>query len=478
MKAATISNTPKQQITEAFDLQKANVYPLSQTTAAERVIKLKRVVTYIQQNQEQIAEAMRQDIGRASLDTIAELLMIKTEAEFISKHLKKWMKPQAVKTNLLSQGTKPYLWYEAKGVTLIIAPWNAPFACCLVPMIGAIAAGNAVIVKPSEMAPASSAVLKEMLAELFPTKEVAVFEGDAETGAHLLTLPFDHIYFTGSPRLGKIVMAAAAQNLTPVTLELGGKNPTVVDETALIDATAAKIAWGKCANSGQVCVAPDYILAHQSIKNELVEALKSKLTKMYDPDGKGIDQNEGYCRIINQNHFDRIVHLLEDAVLKGAKIEYGGKHNRNSLYIAPTILSNVNRDMLVMQEEIFGPLLPIKTYSTQEEATAYIRAGEKPLAMYIFSQKKANQQYFLKHTSAGSTVINHNLIQAGVNPYLPFGGVGNSGSGRSVGKASFLGFSNQRSVVEQPTGWKDFSTISLPPYTNMYQKMIRYLFAR
>jgi len=465
-------------INALFALQKENAPALALTNAQERIEKLKRIVAYLKEYVADFQEAMYKDLRRAPLDTLAEMLMIKSEAEFAIANLPAWMRPHPVKTGLMSKGTKPYLIYEPKGVTLIIGPWNAPLACNLVPMVGSIAAGNSVIIKPSEFSEHTTAVLRQMIAALFPESEVALAEGDAQTATDLLALPFDHIYFTGSPQVGRIVMQAAAKHLTPVTLELGGKSPVIVDETADLNAAALKIAWGKCANSGQACVAPDYVLVQQSVHDAFVQKVKQAIQTMYNPDDKGIEHSEAFCRIINTRHFNRIAGLISDAVEQGATVADGGSANEADLYIAPTVLTGVTYSMRIMQEEIFGPVMPIIAYSNREDAAEKIKLLPKPLALYIYSSSRANMDYFLKFTSAGSTVINHNMIQAGVNPYLPFGGVQNSGMGRSVGMATFTGFSNQRSVVENPTGWRDFSTISLPPYSKFFRKMITYLFER
>ncbi|QQS29217.1 MAG: aldehyde dehydrogenase family protein [Sphingobacteriales bacterium] len=473
-----MSNTDSEYIYSVFNNQREASYRIALTTAKERVEKLKRVANYLKTQVAIFQEAMYRDLRRAPIDTLAEMLLIKSEADFAIQHLSSWMKPQKVKTGLMSKGTKPYIIYEPKGVTLIIGPWNAPLACNLVPMIGSIAAGNTVIIKPSEFSPNTTAVLKKMITDLFPQNEVAFLEGDVETAKELLKLPFDHIYFTGSPQVGKLVMQAASVNLTPVTLELGGKSPVIVDQTADLDGAALKITWGKCANSGQACVAPDYVLVEQTIFDVFVEKAKQAIETMYNPEGKGIEHSEAICRIINQRHFMRVVSLLNDALEKGASVAAGGVYNEEDLYFSPTILTGVTHEMRVMQEEIFAPIMPVSVYTSKEDAVTKIRELPKPLALYIYSSNRANIDYFLKHTSAGSTVINHNMIQAGVNPYLPFGGIQNSGMGRSVGKATFTSFSNQRSVVENPTGWLDFSTISLPPYSGLYRKMISYLFNR
>lgn len=470
--------TPPDQIQALFAAQKVRAPQLALLTAAERAARVQRVVTYMQAYQAAFVEALHADLRRAPLDTLAELLIAKNEGSFAVQHLAQWLKPRRVKNSLMSQGTDSYTVYEPKGVALIVSTWNAPFAITLTPLIGALAAGNAVMVKPSELAPHSAELLQRMLESLFVPDEVAVVQGDAMTAGHLLALPFDHIYFTGSPAVGKRVMATAAEHLTSVTLELGGKSPTIVDASADIIPTAYKIAWGKCANSGQACVAPDYVLAHERVQPALLVALQVAIAAMYNPDGRGLQASPALCRIVNQRHFRRIRSLLEDAVARGATIAYGGEMDEADLYIGPTLLTGVTDEMTIMQEEIFGPVLPIISYADNDEALRIIRQRGKPLALYIFSRDQATIDFFLRRTSAGSTVVNHNMIQAGVNPHLPFGGVNQSGAGRSVGKATFESFSNLRSVVEQPRGWRDFYWLSLPPYSATYQRMIRWLFAR
>ncbi len=464
------------EIIEKFEALNKNQYNVKQSTANQRKKKLKSIVKWIQEHEGTIQQAMYLDMKRSNLDTTSELLMVKLEGDHAAQNIDKWMKPHIVPNSNMSRGTKSYYLYEPKGVVMIMAPWNAPFACTLVPLIGAVAAGNTIMVKPSELAPHSSKVLKRMLNELFDRNEIAVVEGGVEEATTLLNLPFNHIYFTGGPNIGKIVMRAAAQHLTSITLELGGKSPAIVDEAADVKSAAKKIGWGRCANSGQACIAPDYALVHYAIEEDFIHHVVESLKEMYDPNKDGFDKSDAFPRIINNRHFNRIKAMLEDALEKGATLELGGETDEEDNYISPTVLSNVTPDMLVMQEEIFGPLLPIMAFQNKEEVIDFVNSKEKPLALYIYSTKKKNADYFLNNTSAGSTVINHNMIQAGLNPNLPFGGVNNSGMGRSVGKATFASFSNQRSVVEQPTGWKDFSNISFPPYTNVYKRMINYLF--
>lgn len=470
--------TSPDHIQALFAAQRARAPHLALLSAAERAARIRRVVTYLQERQTEFVEALQADLRRAPLDTLAELLIAKNEGSFAIQHLAAWLKPHRVKNALMSQGTTSYTLYEPKGVALILSTWNAPFAISLVPLIGALAAGNAAILKPSELAPHSAELLQRMLESLFPPDEVAVVQGDAATAGQLLALPFDHIYFTGSPAVGKLVMAAAAQHLTSVTLELGGKSPTIVDQSADLTPTAYKIGWGKCANSGQACVAPDYVLVHERVQADLIAALQNAISAMYNPDGRGWQTSPALCRIVNQRHFRRIQGLVEDAVARGATIAYGGEMDEADLYIAPTLLTGVTDEMAIMHEEIFGPVLPIISYPDNEAALGFIRQRGKPLALYIFSRDQAVIDLFLRRTSAGSTVVNHNMIQAGVNPHLPFGGVNQSGAGRSVGKATFESFSNLRSVVEQPRGWRDFYWLSLPPYSTTYQRMLRWLFAR
>jgi aldehyde dehydrogenase (NAD+) len=306
-----------------------------------------------------------------------------------------------------------------------------------------------------------------MIKELFKPNEVALFEGDAEVSKALLSLPFNHIFFTGSPRVGKIVMGAAAKNLTSVTLELGGKSPTIVDKTANVFTAGEKIAWGKLVNNGQTCIAPDYVLVEKSVKEKLVVALEKATNKMFNPSGKGIEQSPDYDRIVNLQHFHRLKYLLEDAVEKGAKIEFGGQLNEKMRFVAPTVISNVTDEMDIMHEEIFGPILPILTYENKEEVLHIIRQRPKPLSLYIFTQSSKTKEYFLSKTTAGTTVVNDCLIQFAHNN-LPFGGVNNSGIGKSGGEFGFKEFSNARAVVEQKIGT---AKPLYPPYTDSVKKM-------
>jgi aldehyde dehydrogenase (NAD+) len=456
------------EITRIFELQKANVPNVAQSNYQERVGKLKRVQQWLEKNETSIQAAIYKDFQKsAGSVTVTELVPLFGELNHTIKNLQKWMKPTKVAAPLPLFGTTSYIQYEAKGICLIIAPWNYPFLLAVHPLISAIATGNTVMVKPSELTPNTSGIIHEMVAELFDENEIAVIEGGVEVSQELLAKPFNHIFFTGSPKVGKIVMRAAANHLASVTLELGGKSPTIVDKTADMYTAGKKIAWGKVTNNGQTCTAPDYLLVEASVKNKLIESIVRSFNKMLNPNGEGIKQSPDYERIVNGHHFNRLKGLLEDAIDKGAKIEFGGELDESENYFSPTIISNVSDDMRIMHEEIFGPILPVVTFEKQEEALNMILSRPKPLALYIFTKSNKNKEFFLKRTSSGGTVVNDCLIHyAHVN--LPFGGVNNSGIGRGGGHFGFLDFSNIRPVLEQK-----FAQTSMlyPPYNDKVKKL-------
>ena len=468
MEHLLIDSQIEQEILSVFQAQKANTQNLANTNAKERKAKLQKILDWTFSHEKEIGEALFNDFKKnPSETTIGEILGVVGEVKHLLKHLNSWMKPQSVSTPLNMIGTSAHVRFEPKGVCLIISPWNYPFNLSIKPLAQAIAAGNTVILKPSEMTPHTSALIKKMLSSLFDENEVYVVEGDSSVSQILLEQPFNHIFFTGSPNVGKIVMSAAAKNLTSVTLELGGKSPCIVDETANIKKSAEKIAWGKFINNGQTCVAPDYVLVHKSVENEFTIAMKSSIENMYGNDAK---QSVDYCRVVNNRHFNRLDNLLKEAVEKGASVSAGGQTDDSENYIAPTLLTDVNNSMKIMNEEIFGPILPIVSYSTNEEAIAHIKSREKPLAMYINSGKESNIKYFMDNSSAGGTVINDCVIHYG-HTEIPFGGVNNSGIGKSGGIWGFTEFSNQRAVLRQKFG--TFKMI-YPPYTPSVAKLIRF----
>jgi aldehyde dehydrogenase (NAD+) len=333
--------------------------------------------------------------------------------------------------------------------------------------VSAIAAGNSVIIKPSEMTPNSSALMEEIVKTVFEEEDVALVEGEVKTSTQLLQLPFNHIFFTGSPNVGKIVMSAAAKHLASVTLELGGKSPTIIDNTANVDKAAKRIVWGKFMNAGQICVSPDYVLIDESIKAKFIEACKKWIERYFTNQPKASDS---YARIVTQKHFERLQSHLQDAKSLKAKVDIGGELEADSKYIAPTLVSNLIDEATLLDEEIFGPILPIVTYKTLDEAIAYINEKERPLALYIYSSSKRNTKHIIKNTRAGGTCINNNVIHY-ANHNLPFGGVNNSGIGKSHGFYGFKAFSNQRAVVKQHTF--GINELLFPPYTNFKEKLAK-----
>lgn len=456
-------------IQRIFKIQRDNASAIALSTAKERVEKLKKIQVYVLAQVAEIQQAMYDDFRKPSAEVmLGEVYSITTEIKFACKNLKRWMQPQRLDTPLGLIGTSSYIKHEPKGNVLIISPWNYPLGLAIKPLISAIAAGNVSILKPSEMTPSTSRFIKKMIGDLFPENEIAVIEGDATIATELLTLPFNHIFFTGSPAVGKVIMRAAAEHLASVTLELGGKSPNIIDETADIKKVAEKTAWSKCLNNGQTCIAADYVMIHESKKEAFVNAYRDAIQQMYNTTGQGIENSDSYSRIINHRHFGRIKNYLDDAVAKGAKIEVGGRTIADQNFIEPTLLTNVNDEMKVMQDEIFGPVLPVLTYRTKEEVINYVNSKEKPLALYIHSKNNQNIDYFLNHTSAGDTVVNDLMLQFS-NPELPFGGVNNSGIGKSNGFFGFQEMSNLRGVTKRQFGTMNFI---YPPYTDNVKKLI------
>jgi aldehyde dehydrogenase (NAD+) len=452
----------EEAVDKVFFLQKASLQRLKNSSPEERIAKLKSIEQYMLSHKQELYDALFADFKKPSSEVvIGELLGVKREIAHIISHLKSWMKPKKVGTPLLLLGTQGYIMSEAKGLCLIIAPWNYPFNLAINPLVHAIAAGNSVILKPSELSPNTSSFIKKMIFSLFDQSEVAVFEGDATVSTYLLELKFDHIFFTGSPAIGKVVMQAAAKHLTSVTLELGGKSPAIIGADVDIDSSAKKIAWGKFLNNGQTCIAPDYLYVHEKVYYSFIGALEETIKSFYDSSNKGIQNSSDYARIVNKRHFNRICQLLDDAKAKGATLIYGGEVDESTCFIAPTLLANCTDDMLIMQEEIFGPILPILTFKDESEIILKLSKEEKPLALYVFSKDALFSDYILNNTSSGTSVVNDCLIQFG-HSNLPFGGVNHSGIGKSGGIYGFQEFSNQKSVLKQYT---NLLNNFYPPYT-------------
>ena len=438
----------KQKIDQVFESQQKNRYHIANTTARQRIAKLKSLLNLIYKRKEDIRAALYADSKKPAAEVdLSEIFVVTSELKHAIRHVKKWMKPKRVKPTLALVSTSSAIHYQPKGLVLIISPWNYPFNLTFGPLVSAIAAGNCAIIKPSEYTPNTSALVKEMITEIFKENEVAIIEGDATVASELLKKPFNHIFFTGSPAVGKIVMKAAAENLTTVTLELGGKSPAIVDETANIRDAAAKITWGKFTNNGQTCIAPDYLFVHDSKYQELMQALKNSIRHSYGETDEAQQNSPDYARIISQKHHQRLAKLIAETVEMGANVEIGGKSNSEDNYISPTILSDVDPNSPAMQEEIFGPVLPVYRYQSLDEVLSFITARENPLSLYVFSKNKKNVERIISNTSAGGSCVNEVLLQySHVN--LPFGGINNSGFGNSHGFYGFRAFSHERPVLK------------------------------
>jgi len=460
--AAEIVRVPAlEEIERLYELQQQHRAAVAATTAAQRREKLRRLERAMHARADEIRAAMWEDYRKPAAEVdLSEIYPVVSEIRHAVRHLRSWMKPKRVGMRLALLGAQSRIIHEPKGVVLIISPWNFPFNLTLGPLVSAIAAGNCAILKPSEMTPASTACMRRILGELFDESEVAVVEGDAAVAEALLRKKFDHIFFTGSPGVGRLVMKAAAEHLTSVTLELGGKSPVIVDASANLDEAAKKIAWGKFFNCGQICIAPDYVLVDERVRAPFLEKLKTSI------DGLG-DASRGV--IVNERHAARIRRLFDSAVEQGAEVVTGGAFRGRE--IAPTVLTNVAPHAAVMQEEIFGPILPVLSYRSLDEAFTTIASKQKPLVLYIFSRDRRIVKRILAATTAGGTAVNHALIHF-YQLNLPFGGVGNSGVGKAHGYYGFEAFSNLRGVLDQRLR---FSPIEMlyPPYAGkLKQKLI------
>lgn len=405
--------------------------------------QLHKLKDMLKNNENRIYRALKRDLNKSSHETLTtELGMLYSEIDLAIKNLRMWMEPDKVLSPLTHKGSKSYIMKEPLGVVLVISPWNYPLQLALAPVIGAVAAGNCVIIKPSEQAKATSAILADMIGQTFDSSYIAVIEGAQETSEQLLQQRFDYIFFTGSSRIGKIVMRAASEYLTPVTLELGGKSPAIVDEDSNINLAAKRIVWGKFTNAGQTCVAPDYVYVHERVKFKLLKTMKKHIKALY---GKEPLKNENYTRIINEKHFNRLEKFLTEG-----NVLHGGDTNRESLMIEPTILEKITWEDSVMKEEIFGPILPVLTFTNIEDALYNIKSMEKPLALYYFGENEKMQQQVMEYVSFGGGSINDTLYHL-ANPHLPFGGVGNSGMGSYHGQHSFDTFSHKKGILKQTT---------------------------
>jgi len=446
METQTLS---KVDLAAVFQCQQRKAVQLKKSTAQERIARLLALKAAVIANIDNVYDVLYKDYKKPREEAF-ETDSVIVEIDFVVGLLEKWMQPQVVPTpeDLGGAASLSKIILEPKGVCLFLTPWNYPILLTLRPLVSCLAAGNTVIIKPSELTPHSSRLIKEIIESVFPKDEVFVMEGGAAVASELLELPFNHIFYTGGTRVGKIVMKAAANHMASVTMELGGKCPSIIDDSADFADAAGKIVWTKFFNCGQTCITTDYILVSENCKDEFIAHLKGTIEHMYGVDGPGIESSK-YGRLVNNNHYQRVKRLLDDALENGATLVTGGKTNDGENYISPTLLDDVDPDLAIMNEEIFGPLLPVLTYKALDDAIDFVNGRELPLALYVYSKDKAATEKVIQSTTAGGSVVNHTFMHY-MSPHLPFGGVGTSGIGRGNGYYGFLDFSNQRPVLEMP----------------------------
>ncbi|KFZ30208.1 aldehyde dehydrogenase [Pseudidiomarina salinarum] len=429
-----------------------------------RLQQLQQLALMLEKHESELLQALESDLGKSAAEGwLTELGFLKSDIGYTSKQLKKWMRPRSVSQPLLAWPGRSQVYPEPLGVVLIIGAWNYPVQLLLSPLVAALAAGNCAVLKPSEHAPATADVLARLIPDYLSPEAVTVITGGADVAEQLLKQKFDHILYTGGGRVGRLVMKAAAEHLTPVTLELGGKSPAVVLSDADLKVSARRIAWGKWLNAGQTCIAPDYILVDEQVRSDFIDELKKAIESFF---GEDAELAEDYGRIVNQDHCQRLISYLDHGT-----IAYGGNYDAELLYIEPTILTDVEADSPVMQEEIFGPVLPVLSVRNLAEAIQFIRDRDKPLALYGFSRSERSLKQLTEQTHAGNQCNNDTLMFM-LNPELPFGGVGASGMGRYHGRYGFDTFSHQKAVMSRPF-WMDPS-FRYPPYTSFKQKLMRW----
>jgi len=450
-------------LVKIFEAQGKNRWKVANTTANERIQKLKKLRTAVVKYQDKFYDAIWKDFHKSKFEAwLSEVFPVIEEIDYNISHLKKWMKGKKASRVFFLPTSKSRLRYEPKGRVLIFAPWNYPFLLLVNPVISAIAAGNVVMAKPSHKTPNVSAVLVQLFSEIFKEDEIALIEGDgSDIGDKLLELPFDHVFFTGSPRVGAHIAEQAAKHHASITLELGGKSPTVLLPDVNIKRVIKQLAWGKTLNAGQTCIAPDYALCPQDKVQELAEAFADEIKRMFGETDALRHECKDFVHIVDKRATERHAALIKDAIAKGATQVIGGVSDIENRYTPITVLTNVTPDMEIMQSEIFGPILPIVAYKTLDEAIKFIQSRPKPLALYIFGSSKRDSDYVIQNTTSGSTCVNNAIIQI-ENLDVPFGGVGMSGTGNYHGFYGFRTFSHERNVMEQ----KGFDAVSFfhPPY--------------
>ena len=448
-----------------FEALRSNEQPLSETSITERQRKLRKLERTLMSWRPKIKQALHDDFGKtpAEVDMI-DVYPVLAASRHTRRNLRSWSAQKGVATPLAFIGARSYVRHEPKGVSLVLSPWNYPINLSLGPLVSAVAAGCPDLIKPSELTPNASALLQEMLAEAFPPNEVCVVTGGVDVSTELLAKPFRHIYFTGSPQVGKIVMTAAAKNLASVSLELGGKSPAIIDKSASLAQTVRRIIFTKWSNAGQTCVAPDYLLVHESVAEDLIDRIKDLVIKRFPQDS----DNKDYTGIVNQGNLKRLHNYLGDALERGAEVWTAGEHTVS--HMRPTILTNISVDALVMQEEIFGPILPVIQYKSIDEALRIINALPRPLSMSVFASDNNIRKRLIRESRAGNTCINHCAVHY-YNQNLPFGGINNSGIGKGHGYEGFKAFSNARSILRQVWFYSPHEWIHVP-YTSLKKKFI------
>ncbi|GFE87635.1 aldehyde dehydrogenase family protein [Steroidobacter agaridevorans] len=459
--------TPERESVDAsvarlFESHGATALRLRQSTAAERRLKLTKLLAAILERKDALLEAAHRDLGKHPTETnLTEVLPLVGELKHAIAKLKRWMKPHRVGPTMATLGTRSRVMYQPKGRCLLISPWNYPLSLALGPLVSAVAAGNTAVLKPSEFTPHTNRVIKDIVGAVFAADEVAIVEGAADTATALLSLPFDHIFFTGSPAVGKIVMAAAARNLASVTLELGGKSPVIVDASADLRGAAEHIIWGKMVNAGQTCIAPDYVYVHRDVADRFVELCRSTIAQRYGDTDAAIKASPDFPRMIHRRHAERVARLIDEAVQSGSQLAFGGASDAESRYVGPTLLRDVPAGTQIRKEEIFGPALPILTFDSLDTVIAEINAGTKPLALYVWSKSERTIQAIETNTSSGSLCVNL-CLQQFAQHNLPFGGVNTSGIGNAHGFFGFKAFSHERAVMS--AGPLSALEMLFPPY--------------
>lgn len=453
-----------------FAAQRITAMKFRTSTVAERIERIRKLRDAVQAAAPTIRAAAAADFRKPETEVdLTEIFTVVSEANTAIRQLKRWTQPTRAGFSPLMAGTQGRIEYQPRGCCLIMSPWNYPVNLSFCPLVLALAAGNTAIIKPSEMTPCLSAEMQKIIDNTFPREEVALFQGDAEVAKALLELPFDHIFFTGAPALGKVVMTAAARNLASVTLELGGKSPTIIDTGADLKAAAQNVCWSKFMNNGQTCIAPDHVFVHDAVADEFLALICDRIGEVFGKNDEARFRSPDLARIVNSRHTTRVRRLLDDALERGAKLVVGGDVREPECYISPTVLEHVPEHSAILQEEIFGPLLPVIRFSDLDQVIDKINAGEKPLALYVWGKDRARIRRVLDRTSSGGACVNNTVVHA-LHPKLPFGGVNNSGLGSTHGEFGFRAFSHARAVADTRMA---LTSLFYPPYTPRVQKLIK-----